>query len=80
MHCPVLYVYSCWEKSHLHFGVGLEQWGRFHELYSVVSLTLGNGSGFRLFWELAVKLQMMNGVFLLQEELTGTLGLEGTGW
>ncbi len=41
-------------KRHLQFGVGFEQWGRFHELYSVVSLTLGNRSQSQLFLELTV--------------------------
>lgn len=43
-YCPVS-VYCCGGKRHLLFGVGFKQWGRFHELYSVVSLTLGTPPG-----------------------------------
>lgn len=78
MYCPVLYVYGCWEKCHLHFGVGFEQWGRFHELYSVVSLTLGNRSQFQLF--LDCKLWMIDEVFLVLKETFGPWGLGVTRW
>lgn len=40
-------VYCCWGKRRLLFGIGFKQWDRFHELYSVVSLTLGNHSEFQ---------------------------------
>lgn len=40
-------VYCCWGKRRLLFGIGFKQWDRFHELYSVVSLTLGNRSEFQ---------------------------------
>lgn len=36
-YCRALYVYRCWEKCHVLFGIHFEQWGRFHKLYSVVS-------------------------------------------
>lgn len=57
-YCPVS-VYRCWGKRHLLFGVGFKQWGRFHELYSVVSLALGTP-----LWVPGCKLWMIYEVFL----------------
>lgn len=74
MYCPVLCVYSFWEKCHLHFGVGFEQWGRFHELYSVVCLTLGNRFSVHVIFGAECKLWMTDEAFLLQKETPGTFG------
>lgn len=40
-------VFTAAGESTVYSGIGFKQWGRFHELYSVVSLALGNHSEFQ---------------------------------
>lgn len=84
MHCPALCVYRCWEKCHLHFGAAFEQWGRFHELYSVVSLTLGNRSVLVILGD-DCKLWMMDdrcssSPSKKKKKATGTMWMWATWW